>query len=58
MLNIVPRIFLGSHFSEGFFFLFTSFSTSPVNRSSFVFSCFAESIHTTYSFLFENDSEW
>jgi len=39
------------HFSDGFFFPSLSFSTNFTNLSFFVFSCLAESIHITYSFL-------
>jgi len=41
------------YFSAGFFFQPISFSTILTNRSVRVFSCLAERIQTTYSFLLE-----
>jgi hypothetical protein len=41
------------YFSTGFFFPADSFSTVLINRSLRVFSCLADSIQITYSFLLE-----
>src|ERR1700753_3291506 len=50
------RKILRLYFSEGFFFFASSFSVNFSSRSIFVFSCLAESIQTTYSFLLVKDS--